>query len=129
MRVEEVADRRHNFITDQGIEMSKLDIQCLGSHFTVELWHGQAVVAIGIPFSIKPTSDSVKKVSAVEQIDSATEAQLIFLKNPLIDEVELVHLSLPGTIIKGDRTIPICSPRIGANTNVNETVGFNPSVQ
>ena len=129
MCVEEITDRWHNFITDQGIEMSKLDVQRLGAHLAIKLWHSQPIVAIGIPFRIKPTSNRIKKVSAIEQVDSTTQAQLVFLENSLIDEVQLIHLALPSTIIKGDRSVPISTPIICPNANIEPAIRFNTTIQ
>ena len=128
MRVEEVTDRRHDFIPNQRVEMPKLDIQRLVAEFTIKLWHSQAIVTSGIPISIKSTSNGVQEVSTIKKVNSTTYTDTFVFQNPLVDQVELIHLALPSTIIERDRTVPVCSPTIGTNTNVNKTVGFNSSV-
>ncbi len=128
MRVEEVTDRRHDFITNQGVEMSKLDIQRLVSDFTIKLWHSQAIVTSGIPIPIKTSSGSVDVISTIEQVNSTTQADPIIFQNPLINEVELIHRTLPRTIIERDRTIPWRAQGISTNTEFEETVGLNTTV-
>ena len=136
VRVEEVTDRRHDFVADDRVEVAKLHRVVAVADLAVQLRHGQAVVLARVPAAesgrrlveevrVEAAGGGEDRVATVEEIDTTAPVgpAVLEIENLLVDEIELIDLAHPVAVVERDRAVERRAPVVAADAGVNPAVG------